>query len=93
MARGSMRQRGKNSWELTIELPRIGGKRRRKIITVRAKDKREAERELNRLQAIYQEKTFTEPSNEKLGNYLLSWLETVETFEDVAVQLSSVTGR
>ncbi|HOP69399.1 MAG: site-specific integrase [Dethiobacteria bacterium] len=84
MARGSMRQRGKNSWELTIELPRIGGKRRRKIITVRAKDKREAERELNRLQAIYQEKTFSEPSNEKLGNYLLSWLETVETFEDVA---------
>jgi hypothetical protein len=33
--KGSIRKRGANSWELQIELERVGSKRRRRFVTVR----------------------------------------------------------
>lgn len=77
--RGSIKKRGNNSWRLTFDLERDHtGKRRQKTFTVRG-TKKEAEAELSRRLAEFENGGFADPGNIKLSEYLDRWLNHVET--------------
>jgi integrase len=71
--RGSIRKRGANSWELQIELERVGSKRRRRFVTVRG-GKRDAQRELAKLVASADDGTLPDASRVTVAEYLRAWL-------------------
>ncbi|WP_027716959.1 tyrosine-type recombinase/integrase [Desulfovirgula thermocuniculi] len=78
--RGSIRRRGKNSWEVVIELPRDPetGKRRRKWVTVQG-TRKAAEAELARLLVeAHGGAVGKAPARLTLGDYLDRWIEAVE---------------
>jgi Phage integrase, N-terminal SAM-like domain len=71
--RGSIRKRGANSWELQIELERVGSKRRRRFVTVRG-GKKDAQRELAKLLASAGDGTLPDASRVTVAEYLKAWL-------------------
>lgn len=73
---GSIRKRGKDSWELTIDLGRdSNGKRQRKFVNVKGK-KSDGQRRLRELLAAYDKGLPLDTNKETLGNYLVRWLNT-----------------
>ena len=86
MADGHVRQRSKKkgTWEIRIELPRdAGGKRRFKYETIAAKNQTEAKRILRKRQLQYDDKNYVEPSSQTLEEYLLFWLDSLDSFNTV----------
>ena len=74
--KGHIRQRGKDSWSLVIDLGKgSDGKRRQKWHTVHG-GKRKAQAELNRLLAEVEQGTYIEASARKVSEYLGEWLES-----------------
>jgi hypothetical protein len=68
--RGNIRKRGAGSWLLQIELERHGRKRRRRFVTVKG-SRRDAERELTKLQAAADTGTLAgDPTNMTVGEYI-----------------------
>jgi integrase len=73
--RGSIRRRGKGTWELTIELAPdpVTGERQRRFANIRG-TRRDAERELAaRIHAI-ETGTYVDAARESVGEYLRRWL-------------------
>lgn len=78
---GSIRRRGKDSWELTIDLGfDAGGKRKRKFVTVRGK-RADADRRLREVMAAHDKGLPLDTSKLTIGEWLARWLE-----EDVRPQ-------
>jgi len=91
--RGSIQKRGKGSWRLVFDLDRDQrGKRRQKTVTFRG-NKKDAEAELSRLVAEFENGGFVEPTKLTLSEFLEYWLEshaapsvsakTLERYEDI----------
>jgi hypothetical protein len=76
--RGSIRRRGKGSFELRFELERINGKRRQQCVSIKGTFK-DAQRELARLLAAADAGTLADPSNLTIGEYLKHWLASTLT--------------
>jgi integrase len=72
--RGSIRQKGKNSWQLQVYTgPGSDGKPRRHFETVRGK-KGDAQRRLREVLSSLDNGTYMKPSKTTLGEYLERWL-------------------
>src|SRR4051794_20584066 len=73
--RGHLRQRSRGSWTLVLELGRdASGRRRQKWLTVRG-SKRDAERELARLNHELNTGSYVEASTMTVAEYLAYWLD------------------
>ena len=91
--RGSIRRRGKSSFEIRIELERINGKRRSRSVYVRGTYK-DAQRELTKLLTAADAGTLPEPSRDTVAAYLRNWLDstlglspkTLERYRELAVR-------
>ena len=91
--RGSIRRRGKSSFEIRIELERINGKRRSRSVYVRGTYK-DAQRELTKLLTAADAGTLPEPSQDTVAAYLRNWLDstlglspkTLERYRELAVR-------
>jgi len=73
--RGSIRRRGKASWELTVELgvDPMTRKRKRRFVSVKG-TRRDAERELTAVARAIDTGIAVDPSRETVGEYLRRWL-------------------
>ena len=72
---GSIRKRGKGTWELTINLGRDAtGKRRRKFVNVRG-TKGEAQKKLRELLTTLDKGMSLDTSKVTLGEFLERWLQ------------------
>jgi integrase len=71
--KGSIRKRGKDSWEIHIDLPRENGVRRQ--ITKTVKGEKKAKEELIRLNYEILTGSSIEPSKLTVANYLDAWLK------------------
>jgi hypothetical protein len=67
--RGNIRKRGTASWELQIELDRVGGKRRRRFVSVKGTYKC-AQRELTKLLAAADEGTLADATRATVTGYI-----------------------
>jgi integrase len=76
--RGTIRRRGKNSFELKFDLGRVGGKRQTRYVTVKGSLK-DAQRELTRLLHTADDGTFVDPTTQTIGKYLTAWLNSALT--------------
>lgn len=73
---GSIRKRGKNSWELTIDLGReANGKRLRKFVSVKGK-KADAERKLREILTQLDKGIPIEIGHEKFTDFITRWLKS-----------------
>ena len=73
--RGYIRRRTKDSWQITVELPRAAdGKRRQRFVTVNGV-KRDAQAKLAQLLHEINVGTYIDPTNLTLAEYLNKWLE------------------
>jgi integrase len=76
---GSLKQRSDGSWTIILYLgrdPRTGRKKQ-KWITIRG-NKRDAQRELNRLVHELNTGTYVEPSRDTLASFLSRWLDMLK---------------
>jgi hypothetical protein len=73
--RGSIRKRGADSWEIQIELERIGGKRRRRFVSIKGSYK-DAQRKLNELLSSADAGTLPDSSNWTVDKYLCQYLDS-----------------
>ena len=75
--RGSIRQRGKGSWEICVDVGRdpSTGKRVRQFETVRG-PKRDAERRLRELLVSVEQGSYIKPARVALGEWLENWLQS-----------------
>lgn len=72
--KGHIRKRGRNSWQIFLEMPRsVHGKRRQRTVTVRG-TKRQAEAELARLTNEIATGAFVEPTKMTVSVFLERWL-------------------
>jgi integrase len=71
--RGSIRKRGRASWELKFDIPSDDGKRRTRYVTFRG-SRNEAARELTKLLGATDEGTLPDPSNATVAEYIDAWL-------------------
>ena len=75
MARGSIRKRGTNRWQLTYDVPRgPDGKRRQRYETVRG-TKKQAQARLTEIEHSLNNGRYFEPSLTPFGDYLDLWLQ------------------
>ena len=73
---GTIRKRGKNSWQLIFDLPRdADGKRNQARRTVHG-TKREAETKLRELLAELDKGGYVAPTKESIESFLVRWLDT-----------------
>src|SRR5262249_17856038 len=76
MARGSIRRRGRASWELKFDIdPNHKGKRQTRYVSFKGK-RRDAKKELTRLLGESDAGTLPEPSKVTVAKHLRSWLES-----------------
>src|SRR5687767_7001515 len=74
MSRGSIRRRGRGSWELKFDVGTDGqGKRQTRYVTVKGK-RSDAQRELIKLLSTADGGTFVEASRVTVAEYLRGWL-------------------
>jgi hypothetical protein len=76
VSRGTIRRRGRNSFELRFELERVDGKRQRRCVSVKGGTLREAQRKLAELLVAADRGTLAEPSQDTVGRYLTHWLDS-----------------
>jgi integrase len=76
--RGHIRKRSKDSWEITIDLPRgLDGKRRQKTQTIKG-TKKDAEKEITALLNRLDKGAYVKPHKKSVAEYLNEWLNHVE---------------
>jgi integrase len=88
MSKGSIRARGKSSWEIKFDIspnPETG-KRRTKTKNVKG-TKRDAQRELNKVLVDVAEQSFISPSKETVGQLAKHWLEQVAPHKNSALSI------
>lgn len=85
---GTIRRRGRGSFEIRFDLERINGKRQRRAVTIRGTYK-DAQRELTRLLASAQSGTLPDPTRQTIGEYLDQWLRSSVA---LSPKTQSVTG-
>src|SRR5438128_11648999 len=75
---GSLKKRNDNSWSIILYLGRdpLTGKKKQKWITVRG-NKKDAQRELNRLVNEFNTGAYVEPSRDSLATFFEKWLAMV----------------
>lgn len=76
--RGSIREEANGTWSLVVDVPGGAGRRRqlrRRGFTTR----REAQAALVELLATLQRGTFVRPEKVRLGEYLVAWMDALET--------------
>ena len=79
MARGYIRKRGVNRWQLVYDVPRgPDGKRQQRYETVRG-NKKEAQARLTQLLESLRRGQFIEPSQIAVGEYLTLWMDDYVT--------------
>jgi integrase len=91
--RGNIRKRGPNSWALKFDIGRQDGKRVTRYATVRG-SYRDAQRALTRLIGEADKGLLAEPTQQRVGEYLLSYLDsvtnvspkTLERYRELAAQ-------
>jgi len=71
--RGSIRRRGRNSWELKFDVASTDGRRKRRYATVRG-TRQDAMRELTRLLGAADAGTLCDPSAATVAQYIDAWL-------------------
>ena len=74
MKRGHIRQRGARSWELKFDVASTGGKRTTRSITIKADNRKEAERELTRLLGLADKGELPDASKANVAEYLDAYL-------------------
>ncbi len=72
--RGSIRRRGKNSWELKFDVPSSDGTRKTQYVTVRGR-RQDAQRELTRLLGAADVGAYVEPDKISVGEHVRKWIE------------------
>lgn len=77
MSRGSIRRRGKSSWEIKFDVPTNDGRRKTRYVTVRGR-RADAQRELTRLLSQADAGTLVEPTRITVADYLRTWLDSAE---------------
>jgi integrase len=97
MSRGSIQRRGRSSWRLKFDFPKLASPstssgRQTRYVTVRG-TRRDAERELAKIITAAHDGTLVEPSKITVANYLRSWLDgarlagkTLERYRQLAEQ-------
>src|SRR5579872_4853864 len=76
--KGSIRRRGRSSWELKFDIGRDGtGRRRIRYETVRGK-RQDAERKLTELLGSFHAGTIVDPSKVTVAEYVRGWLDVAE---------------
>ena len=76
--RGHIRKRSKDSWEITIDMPRgLDGKRRQKTQTIRG-TKKDAEKEMTVLLNRLDKGSYVKPHKKTVTEYLNEWLNHIE---------------
>lgn len=91
MSRGTIRKRGKVSWELKFDVPSDDGRRKIRYVTVRGR-RQDAQRELTRLLGQVDAGTLPQANTETLAVYLRGWLDgpnglsgkTLERYRELA---------
>ena len=75
MARGSIRKRGTNRWQLTYDVPRgPDGRRRQRYETVRG-TKKQAEARLTEIEHTLNRGQYFEPTTLTVAEYLDLWIQ------------------
>lgn len=74
MSRGSIRRRGKQSWELKFDVPSDDGRRKARYVTARGR-LQNAQKELTRLLAQADTGTLVDPDKTTVKEYIETWLE------------------
>ena len=74
---GTLRKRGDRYWIIVVELPRLNGRRRQSRSAFKG-TKREAQRELTRLQALALEPTYADSGRMTVALLLQRWLDSSE---------------
>ncbi|MTI82629.1 MAG: site-specific integrase [Firmicutes bacterium] len=75
MAKGHVRQLKSGNWELVFDLPREPGEeRKQKSMTVKAANKKDAEKKLREILRQIDEDTYVDPGKMTLGDFLTRWL-------------------
>lgn len=92
MSRGTIRRRGKASWELKFDVPNSDGTRQTRYVSVKGK-RTDAQRELTRLLSAIDTGTLVEPTKLTVAGYLHAWLDgadvqpkTLERYRQLAEQ-------
>jgi integrase len=76
--RGHIRKRSKDSWEITIDLPRgLDGKRRQKTQTIKG-TKKDAEKEMTNLLNRLDKGSYVKAHKKTVTEYLNEWLNHIE---------------
>jgi integrase len=91
-ARGNIRKRGRNSWQIKFDVP-VGGQRRTKFVTVQG-TRQDAQRELAKLLTAADAGLLVDPSNMTVEQYLRQWLDgataqspkTLERYAELAAR-------
>jgi len=73
---GSVRKRGKNSWQLIFDLPRDADGKRKQTRHTAHGTKRDAEAKLRELLAERDKGGYVAPTKETIESFLARWLET-----------------
>ena len=73
--KGSIRKRGAGSCEIQLELERVGGKRRRRFVSIKG-SYRDAQKELTRLLSSVEAGSLPDPSNVTVAIYSRNYLES-----------------
>ena len=89
--RGSIRKRGKTSWELKFDAGTVSGKRATRYKTVRG-SYRDAQKELMRLLSASDEHRLPAPTRATVAEYVRAWLDgahglspkTIERYRELA---------
>ena len=71
--RGSIRRRGRQSWELKFDVPSDDGRRRTRYVNVRGR-RQDAQKELTRLLAQADAGTLVDPDKTTVKGYIEAWL-------------------
>src|SRR5262245_1979727 len=74
MSRGSIQQRGRNSWRIRFDVPNDLGKREQRNVTFRG-TKKEAQQELTRLLALAGQGLLADPSTVTVAEHVRGWSE------------------
>jgi integrase len=77
MSRGSIRRRGKASWELKFDVPNEDGQRRSKFVSYKG-TKADAQKELTRLLAQRDGGTLVEPSKLTVAVHMRAWVKAAD---------------
>src|SRR5262245_11378379 len=76
--RGSIRKRGKSSWEIKFEAPSEDGSRQTRTVNFKCKKEADAKKELTRLLGQLDAGTFVDPDKLTVAGHLRNWVKAAD---------------